>query len=979
MLFFQQAHTLYNSVAVRQPYDEEIWSQKAFKIQQNYWDGCANISYEKQKEITNGLRKRLEDIRQICREDILKAKQLADEYEHDNQDPTLDYEFYVSVKNISLSCSKMMQDLAGEVISHSVNSLINEPPCDFNAVALGSLARGEATPYSDLEYLFLIENRTATSVQYFEKLAVTSYFFIGNLGETKLSHMAIKELKGWFDDRAKIGFQIDSLSSGAGNIPTGNGIGAKCNHFIVTPAELASCYKHVLDNPDEHEALRGDLTAMLKYTKSFYSRQSSNADLLDDFRERLVSVTPNQHRKDINLKMLKADMEKGMFSFGELPSCRGFNYDVKSELYRRPSMILLDWSIIEGVATESSWEVLEKLTCSQQELCIDFRFTLAAAVYLRLSTYLHHNSQDERISVAMSVDPTSTISARTTRESMRWFSPLGLFSVLVAKSVSICISNDKTHDLEQGDFRTILKITDWMPELISQLYCARHFQALSTLKKVFGDELLDDPLSSQHHQPKLVTQYVALTLFLCNKAKPALALLHSIHGQGKNDCRGVMATCLSNLGMHIDAINILQTLLEDREKMDDQCDGAQDSFNFDLSYIYLHLGAVYLKMGDDKNAERYLVLAMQMELNSASREAETDYHGYSVEADDPCDNFLNIERMSPEERLNMIKHPTNDILFILEGLAEIYFDHKRPHLALACSEKLENLIQTYYGEEAVVSLAAENFILRAKINTELHKHEAAIKYYNKSADILQKLGCDSAKLTLIMIYKSLASSYLCDDEFEVAESCIHKALPLLNKNDDQDEPSCLVIGDVYNSLAAHSIEQHDLERARNHLFKALRSCKQVSKADGQSVLHGVATILQNLGFISFSTGQDEQAKRYYTHALARFNQLEDLNELTKLLNTIGLIYQRNGEYYKAQESCERAILICELNQLDTKHTANMVCTLGLSYWLQGWNSKACDAFSKSLNMLLKVDPGSPLVNDIQKYFAIKPGPVLFST
>ena len=154
-------------------------------MQQKYWDGCANISYEKQREITNRLRQTLEDIRQICRDDILKAKQLADEYENDDKDPMVDYKFYVCIKNISLSCSKMMQDLAGEVISHSVNILRNEPPCDFNAVTLGSLARGEATPYSELEYLFLIENRTATSVQYFEKLAVTSYFFIGNLGETK--------------------------------------------------------------------------------------------------------------------------------------------------------------------------------------------------------------------------------------------------------------------------------------------------------------------------------------------------------------------------------------------------------------------------------------------------------------------------------------------------------------------------------------------------------------------------------------------------------------------------------------------------------------------------------------------------------------------------------------------------------------------------------------------------------------------------
>ena len=288
-------------------------------MQQKYWDGCANISYEKQKEITNRLRDRLEDIRQTCRKDVLKAKQLAVEYEKEDHNPSLDIEFFECIKQISLSCSEMMLDFAGQIISHSVNTLRNEPRCDFNAVAVGSLARGEATPFSDLEYLFLIKEKTEDSIRYFERLAVTSYFIIGNLGETKLSHMAIDELKGWFDDRAEIGFQIDGLASGAGNIPTGNGIGTKINQFIVTPADLASRYKCVLDNPDEHEALRGDLTAMLKYTKLFYTRQESKVDLHGEFRKRVELITPNQAREDINLKMFQTDMKKNRLLIAGLP------------------------------------------------------------------------------------------------------------------------------------------------------------------------------------------------------------------------------------------------------------------------------------------------------------------------------------------------------------------------------------------------------------------------------------------------------------------------------------------------------------------------------------------------------------------------------------------------------------------------------------------------------------------------------------
>ena len=89
----------------------------------------------------------------------------------EDHDPSLDIEFFDCTKQISLSCSEMMLDFAGEIISDSVNTLWNEPRYNFNAVAIGSLARGEATPFSDLEYLFLIEENTEDSIRYFERLA----------------------------------------------------------------------------------------------------------------------------------------------------------------------------------------------------------------------------------------------------------------------------------------------------------------------------------------------------------------------------------------------------------------------------------------------------------------------------------------------------------------------------------------------------------------------------------------------------------------------------------------------------------------------------------------------------------------------------------------------------------------------------------------------------------------------------------------
>ena len=82
-------------------------------------------------------------------------------------------------------------------------------------------------------------------MKYFERLAVTSYFLIGSLGETKLSYMDIDELKGWFDDLSTNGLKIDGLTTGAGNVPTGNGK-TEGYQLIVTPDILMQHIKTCL-------------------------------------------------------------------------------------------------------------------------------------------------------------------------------------------------------------------------------------------------------------------------------------------------------------------------------------------------------------------------------------------------------------------------------------------------------------------------------------------------------------------------------------------------------------------------------------------------------------------------------------------------------------------------------------------------------------------------------------------------------------
>ena len=137
--------------------------------------------------------------------------------------------FAGSVFDMSAKCS---DDLIAttEYIVMSSMGLLEAPPCAFCVIGLGSIARGEATPYSDLEYAFIVEH----DHEYFTQLAVDSYFRINNIGESPLKCFYIDELRNTVADSERSpsfvdqppvnGFKIDGISPKAGNIPTGNGL-----------------------------------------------------------------------------------------------------------------------------------------------------------------------------------------------------------------------------------------------------------------------------------------------------------------------------------------------------------------------------------------------------------------------------------------------------------------------------------------------------------------------------------------------------------------------------------------------------------------------------------------------------------------------------------------------------------------------------------------------------------------------------------
>ena len=753
------------------------------------------MSFTEQQKITHDLVSELESIRKHFREECAKADALVELFESDSVDQAVLQDFYEQMKSISLGCSDDMAQFAKKIMDESVKLLTSPPPCDFEAFAIGSIAKGEATPFSDLEFIFLIERKNQETVQYFELLAVTTYFIIGNLSETKLSYMAVDELKPWFEDKAKNGFKIDGLLQGAGNIPTGNGSEATRNHFIVTPQELADRYLHTLHNPDRTQSVRGDLTAMMAYTKSLYVHHDKHSEgLLGQFHTMTVSAKINASREEANLEMLKTDAKKFNFLPDHSLGNKGFNADVKKEIYRYPSILLLDISIVTSCIGQTSWDSLELLTQRgfiSHDVSESLKLLLAAATYIRLSTYLYHDSQDDRLSLCKtsnSIPDTSGaqhVSSPQTLHAKRWFLPIELFSHLCVSMIplkkAIAVDNFNPMQLKTLKFNT----NTWWSKVTILYYTGRYGEALSLLKQSYP-RLTERPvetaleISSTSGSGVHATLWiVSETLFWCHEYRAALLLYKYMTDEKIRDERTRQADCYIQLGEYNTAVNILNTI--------------QDK----SSYVHYALGQSYTELSRYEEAEKHLVQFLQMEYNELAEVADTDYYGNpsklqtNAEQNKETDNSVNLEALSPEERLHVIRNVSQLVAAGLVSLADVYSRWKKYSQAAAYYKKTLQCINELFGEGAVVVEAGKTLNNLGNNYRMTGEYEAAVECYNQALAIYKQLQ----QCTLDIAYTLenlgiLYQDYLKDNN--EAESYYRQALDIYTRHDPQHRKISLI-------------------------------------------------------------------------------------------------------------------------------------------------------------------------------------------
>ena len=129
---------------------------------------------------------------------------------------------------------------------------LGKPPCDYAIIALGSIARMEATPFSDLEFAILYsDSGIGDKIEYFRVLTHFLHLKVINLGETILPALAIEQLNdfqssdpngNWFyDSETPRGISFDGAMPWASKTALGR-MATKSKpalELIRTPEQMA--------------------------------------------------------------------------------------------------------------------------------------------------------------------------------------------------------------------------------------------------------------------------------------------------------------------------------------------------------------------------------------------------------------------------------------------------------------------------------------------------------------------------------------------------------------------------------------------------------------------------------------------------------------------------------------------------------------------------------------------------------------------
>lgn len=281
---------------------------------------------------------------------------------------------------------KEFSDSIGKFVGTMIEEMypiLGKPPCEFAILGLGSLARKEMSPYSDLEFALIIKDDSPENQIYFRKMVRWLEMKVIHLGETK-----INILSGGTENPIPVGFSFDS----GGNTPFG-----KEGQVVLmqTPEKLAQLQSEKSYQEDMilSNVLKG--ASLLVGTETFFNNyvKAMNAIVKHD-----SSTQPYTIEEWRSLDLLSGHLRQFHSRIDESKKENPY-YNVKEELYRLPNFLIAVLGDYFGINKQNTWDKLDAL--ENKVLCKEgvahLKEAIARALRLRIRCHLHYEREGDEV------------------------------------------------------------------------------------------------------------------------------------------------------------------------------------------------------------------------------------------------------------------------------------------------------------------------------------------------------------------------------------------------------------------------------------------------------------------------------------------------------------------------------------------------------------------------------------------------------
>ena len=878
------------------------------------------------------------------------------------------------VKHLTASYKKLL----GTLILDS-QFLLGNPPVQWACIGMGSMARGEMCPYSDLEFAFLVEKKTEKNLEYFRTLSQLVELRIINIGETTFPIFG--RLFGEKSPKASptpSGFSMDS----GGNTPLGKpgfyelidtpqglaqfqSIKWMETDIIVTNALSSVCY------------IAGDKGLLVSYNsikKELYDKKDAFFKGIP-FRQKLAIKL-----LEGNLLEFKPDLSK------EKQETNAFG--IKKELYRPLQSILSSLTLFCGLKHKSSFQMIEQLLqkkiLSPQgaknldqalRMVLQLRFE-AHTFYENEEEFLLHIEEgkpqelhylyleEERLDALFKIykilipfhccgveflhtrklqtwakatlyDESPSVQGEAFSKTLQYAKAQEAFQQAVSLNPNDIDAQLKLGGIEQ----TIGKNKDALP---------RTLKALTLAQKKYGEQSIYVAIC--YHNIGHIHNNLGKYDQALKSHEAGLKIKLNILGQKATS----LASSYHNLGITYNSIGKYDMALNLYQKALDINILNLGENHHDVGAGFCSIGNIYHTLGEYNKSLSFFKKALKVGFRTLGENHPAVATVYNcigavyLNLPGQCKKAFEFHQHALNIRLKIFGENHPDVATSYNNIGTVYIALEDYTNALDFLQKASKIFIQFLGENH--TSVAQCYNNMGLVSRHLAQYDRALEYYQKALKIkTQSLGENHSDIGTNYNNIGFVLEY-CKD-YEKALECYQKALaiwiPVLGENHPDVATCCFNMGTIWKHLGNH-------KKALELQLIALKIRLEILGKDHTDV----AASYCKIGEIYSENLQDyKRAIEFFQEGLKVHFQFpgKDHPLLVILYKNIGVAHRNLGNYGKSLEFYNSTLEI-NLKTLGENHLDTIACynSIGLLHKNLGNYKRALEYYNKSVKISCQV-------------------------